>query len=90
MTSLLVFPGGKHTIERIFPGAGESQSERDGQERKLKLITADETLADPDQHDRAEHVSGKEQAEGPREQAEYDGDSAKELEEGDGWPRNGG
>ena len=64
MTPSLGFPGDDHAIERVFPGAGESQSERNGQERKLKLVTADETLADLDQRDRAEHISGKEQAEG--------------------------
>jgi hypothetical protein len=92
LSAPLGFLDGEDAVERVFAGAGKSQSERTAQERELKLVTADETLADLDQRDRAEHVNSNEQGDGPRDQPEYQSDSAEELQEGDGWtddPREG-
>jgi predicted acyl esterase len=89
MASALRLSGGENAVERVFASAGESQNERAGQEDKLELVAADEALADFDQHNSAEHVNGKQQREGLRKQAKYYGDPTNELEEGDGWPRDG-
>src|SRR5687767_14772407 len=87
MAAGLGFPGAKPAVERVFAGAGESQSKRAPQERKGELVTLrqEEPLAQVDQRYRAEHVNGEEKGDGRRKQPQYQGDAAEELEEGDGW-----